>query len=189
MTRINLLPWREARREADRKRFLLVLGGVVLLSAGSIVLGDRYINHAIERQAARNAYLGQQISALEERAGQLDELKSRRAQLIERMQVIQSLQGQRSGTAQIFEQLARTLPDEVYFTDLQWRDRRLVISGMAASNQGVAELLRNLDATDVLGVPRLTEIKAAGDGSGSDAASLFSLTVPQAEKRLMVPGP
>lgn len=189
MTRINLLPWREARREAGRRRFLLALGGVVLLSAGSIVLGDRYINHAIERQAARNAYLGQQISALEEREGQLDELKSRRAQLIERMQIIQGLQGQRSGTAQIFDQLARALPDEVYFTDLRWRDRRLVISGMAVSNQSVAELLRNLDAADVFGVPSLTEIKASGDGSGNDAASLFSLTVPQAEKRPVVPGP
>lgn len=181
MTRINLLPWREARREAGRRRFLLVLGGVVLLSAGSIVLRDRYINHAIERQAARNAYVVQQISALEERVGQLNELKSRRAQLVERMRIIQGLQGQRSGAAQVFDQLARTLPDEVYFTDLQWRDRTLVINGVAASNQHVSELLRNLDAAEVFDAPSLTEIKVAGDGSGKHAASLFRLSVRQTE--------
>ena len=34
MARINLLPWREERREERRKRFLLVLTGVVVGSVG-----------------------------------------------------------------------------------------------------------------------------------------------------------
>jgi hypothetical protein len=77
MARINLLPWREELREERRKRFLLALVGVLLCSVGGVLIADQLISGAIDRQAARNAYIGKQIAVVDERIAQISDLKAR----------------------------------------------------------------------------------------------------------------
>lgn len=79
MAKINLLPWREERREQLRKEFLAVLGGVAALAV--IVVGlSLYIYDArIDRQQARNAYLQQHIDELNKQVEEIRELKEKRA--------------------------------------------------------------------------------------------------------------
>ncbi len=50
MARINLLPWREQLREERRKQFLVILGGIFVLSCGAVFLGDQYLSGEIARQ-------------------------------------------------------------------------------------------------------------------------------------------
>lgn len=54
MARINLLPWREELREQRKQQFLVILGGVLLVSGALVFLGGQYLNTAIEHQGARN---------------------------------------------------------------------------------------------------------------------------------------
>ncbi|WP_445180073.1 PilN domain-containing protein [Pseudomonas sp. McL0111] len=183
MARINLLPWREERREERRKRFLLILTGVVVGSVGAVFIADQIISAAIERQAARNAYIGKQIAVVDERIKQISELKSRRQQLVERMRIIQDLQGNRQISGRIFDQLARTLPDGVYFTSVKMAGKTISISGAAESNNRVSELMRNLDASDWFDAPSLNEVKATTAGQ-VDQANVFQLTVRQTQPPL-----
>jgi type IV pilus assembly protein PilN len=180
MARINLLPWREERREERRKRFLLALTGVLVGSVGAVFIADQIISAAIERQVARNDYIGKQIAVVDERIKQISELKARRQQLVERMRIIQDLQGNRQISGRIFDQLARTLPDGVYFTDVKMAGKTLSISGAAESNNRVSELMRNLDASDWFDAPSLNEVKATTAGQ-VDQASTFELTVRQTQ--------
>ena len=180
MARINLLPWREERREERRKRFLLILIGVFVGSVGAVFIADQIFSTAIERQAARNAYIGKQIAVVDERIKQISELKARRQQLVERMRIIQDLQGNRQISGRIFDQLARTLPDGVYFTSVKLVGKTLSISGAAESNNRVSELMRNLDASDWFDAPSLNEVKATTAGQ-VDQANVFQLTVRQTQ--------
>ncbi|WP_440973841.1 PilN domain-containing protein [Pseudomonas koreensis] len=180
MARINLLPWREERREERRKRFLLILIGVFVGSVGAVFIADQIISTAIEQQAARNAYIGKQIAVVDERIKQISELKARRQQLVERMRIIQDLQGNRQISGRIFDQLARTLPDGVYFTSVKLVGKTLSISGAAESNNRVSELMRNLDASDWFDAPSLNEVKATTAGQ-VDQANVFQLTVRQTQ--------
>ena len=180
MARINLLPWREERREERRKRFLLALTGVVVGSIGAVFIADQIISAAIARQAARNDYIGKQIAVVDERIKQISELKARRQQLVERMRIIQDLQGNRQISGRIFDQLARTLPDGVYFTSVKLAGKTLSISGAAESNNRVSELMRNLDASDWFDAPSLNEVKATTAGQ-VDQANVFQLTVRQTQ--------
>ncbi|MFJ2537924.1 MULTISPECIES: PilN domain-containing protein [unclassified Pseudomonas] len=180
MARINLLPWREERREAQRKRFLLVLTGVLVGSVGAVFIADQIINTAIARQAARNDYIGKQIAVVDERIKQISELKAHRQQLLERMNIIQDLQGNRQVIGRIFDQLARTLPDGVYFTDVKMAGKTLSISGAAESNNRVSELMRNLEASDWFEAPSLNEVKAAS-ADQVEQANVFQLTVRQTQ--------
>ncbi|RON17651.1 pilus assembly protein PilN [Pseudomonas brassicacearum] len=180
MARINLLPWREERREERRKRFLLALVGVLLCSVGGVLVADQLISGAIDRQAARNAYIGKQIAVVDERIAQISDLKARRQQLVERMRIIQDLQGNRPISGRIFDQLARTLPDGVYFTEVKMVGKTLSITGAAESNNRVSDLMRNLDASDWFDAPSLTEVKATTAGQ-LDQANVFQLTVRQTQ--------
>ncbi|WP_263215636.1 PilN domain-containing protein [Pseudomonas atacamensis] len=184
MARINLLPWREERREERRKRFLLVLIGVLAGSIGAVLIADQIITAAIERQMARNDYIGKQIAVVDERIKQISELKARRQQLVERMRIIQDLQGNRQISGRIFDQLARTLPDGVYFTDVKMAGKTLSISGAAESNNRVSELMRNLDASDWFDAPSLNEVKATS-ADQVEHANVFQLTVRQTQPKVV----
>ncbi len=160
MARINLLPWREELREERKKRFLTVLVGVLVLSVSILFLIDRYVSNAIEHQMARNAYLQTQIAQLDIRIKEISDLKARRKQLLERMKIIQDLQGNRPVTGRVFDQLARTLPDGVYYSQVKMTSKLIAISGAAESNNRVSDLMRNLEASEWLEAPSLTEVKA-----------------------------
>ncbi|MFW0758192.1 PilN domain-containing protein [Pseudomonas sp. H11T01] len=180
MARINLLPWREELREERRKRFLMALAGVLVIAVGVVLVADQYISGEIDRQTARNNYVSQQIALVDERIKQIGDLKTRRQQLVERMRIIQDLQGNRPVSGRIFDQLARTLPDGVYFTEVKMAGKTLSITGAAASNNRVSDLMRNLDASDWFDAPSLTEVKANTTGA-LDQANVFRLTVRQTQ--------
>lgn len=176
MARINLLPWRAALREKRRRRFLIVLGTLSVAAAGGLLAIDRLIDKAVERQLARNDLIRSATVQLDGRAAQIDQLKVRREQLLERMQTIETLQGNRSDSGIIFEQLVRSLPDGVYFTDVKMTDRTIVITGVAQSSNLVAQLMRNLDASHWLETPALIDVKAGPVQPGGHDR-LFQMTV------------
>lgn len=185
MARINLLPWREQLREERKQRFLVTLFGVFIVAAGAIFLGDQYLNGAIEQQSARNQFISKEIAVLDARIKEISELKTRRQQLLERMKIIQDLQGNRPIIGRVFDQLVRTLPDGVHFTGVKMTGKNIAIVGAAESNNRVSNLMRNLDSSEWLTAPNLTEVKAVTAGA-VDQANVFQLTVQQTQPEVDV---
>jgi type IV pilus assembly protein PilN len=175
MARINLLPWREERRQELKKEFLTILGLVLALGVGLVLLADRVVNGQIEYQEARNQYLSDNITELDKKVAEIRELQKKRNQLIERMRVIQELQGNRPIIVRILDQLVRTVPDGVFYTSLKTSDKQISIEGIAESNNRVSSLMRRLDASDWLADPNLDLVRAAPQYG--DSATTFKLTV------------
>lgn len=175
MARINLLPWRDARREELKKQYLTILGIVVIAAAGLIFLADRIVNSQIENQQARNNYLTQNIRELDKQVEEIKDLQRRRNQLIDRMRVIQELQGNRPIIVRVLDQLVRTVPDGVFYTNVTARGQQLNIQGVAESNNRVSSLMRRLDASDWLKDPNLDAVRAAPNFG--DQANTFDLKV------------
>lgn len=180
MARINLLPWREQLREERKQRFLVNLAGVFVVAAGAIFLSDQYLSGAIEQQSARNQFISKEIAVLDARIKEISELKTRRQQLLERMKIIQDLQGNRPIIGRVFDQLVRTLPDGVHFTGVKMTAKNIAIVGAAESNNRVSNLMRNLDSSEWLTAPNLTEVKSVTAGA-VDQANVFQLTVQQTQ--------
>ncbi|HIQ51698.1 MAG TPA: pilus assembly protein PilN [Pseudomonas pachastrellae] len=182
MARINLLPWREQLREERKKEFLTILALVVLFAGALVFLGDRYINGRIDHQNERNAFLKKEITLLDARIKEIEELQTRRAQLLDRMKIIEDLQGKRPIIVRVFDELARTLPDGVYFSELAMKGAELSVKGGAESNSRVSNLMRQMDGSDWLTAPNLTAVKAVTSGA-LDQANVFELTVKQTAPR------
>ena len=94
MASINLLPWREARREERKKQFLVSLGATLAGAAVSLLFWDLTVNSQIDQQQSRNQYLSNRIALLDEEVAEIRDLQRKRTQLIERMQSDSSPSGQ-----------------------------------------------------------------------------------------------
>ncbi|MFN2287474.1 MAG: PilN domain-containing protein [Chromatocurvus sp.] len=175
MAHINLLPWREARREELKRQFLSILALVAVAAIMLIVLADRVVNGQIDDQKARNDYLSQNIKVLDAKVAEIKDLQRKRNQLIDRMRVIQELQGNRPVIVRVLDQLVRTIPDGVFYTRVQALDKTLSITGVAESNNRVSSLMRRLDASDWLQAPNLDAVRAAT--IYGDQAATFDLKV------------
>jgi type IV pilus assembly protein PilN len=175
MAQINLLPWREERRQELKKEFFITTFLVFALGLGLVLLGDRIVNNQIETQKARNDYLSQHIKELDKMVKEIKDLKKRRNQLIDRMRVIQELQGNRPIIVRVLDQLVRTVPDGVFYTKLTTRKKKITIDGIAESNNRVSSLMRQLDGSDWLANPNLDKVDAAP--KFGDQANRFKLTV------------
>lgn len=175
MAKINLLPWREARREELKRAYLTILGLVAAVAVVSLVLADRYVNSQIDGQKARNDYLSQNIRELDKQVEEIRDLQRKRNQLIDRMRVIQELQGNRPIIVRVLDQLVRTVPDGVFYTSVGARGNELSIDGVAESNNRVSSLMRRLDASDWLKNPNLDAVRAAP--LYGDQANTFDLSV------------
>ncbi|MGV8841769.1 MAG: PilN domain-containing protein [Pseudomonas sp.] len=181
MARINLLPWREELREERKQRFLVALATVLVVAVGAIFMGNQYLNGAIEEQRTRNDYIRKEIAILDARIKEIRELKTRRQQLLERMKIIQDLQGNRPISGRIFDQLAQTLPDGVYFKTVKMLGKSISIEGAAESNNRVSNLMRNLDASPWMTSSTLNQVKANSTADTRDQSNVFQLTVQQTE--------
>jgi len=180
MARINLLPWREQLREERKQRFLVAMVAFIGLGAGLVFLAAQYLNTQIENQMARNEFVRKEIAVLDARIKEISELKTKKEQLLERMKIIQDLQGNRPVIGRVFDQLVRTLPDGVYFSSVKMAGKAITIAGAAESNNRVSNLMRNLDASEWLEAPNLSEVKAVTAGA-VDQANVFLLTVQQTQ--------
>lgn len=180
MARINLLPWREERRQELKKEFLVVLGGVAVMAVALIILGDLLVSGAISGQQGRNGYLQKNIDELNLQVKEIKELEKKKQELLDRMKVIQELQGNRPVIVRIFDEMVRTLPDGVFFNDLERVEQVVSLKGIAESNNRISSLMRNLDKSEWFGDPNLTSVDANPDygDQASDFGLSFKITTP-----------
>lgn len=175
MANINLLPWREEIREQKKREFYLVSAFVALVAIALLLVADFVISGQIDAQKRRNSYIANEITVLNAQVAEIRDLQKRRSQLLDRMRVIQELQGNRPIIVRVMDQLVRTIPDGVYYTSLNSRDGIINIRGVAESNNRVSSLMRNLDASAWFSSPNLDSVRAAAEFGPQ--ATTFNLSV------------
>lgn len=175
MTKINLLPWREERRQELKRQFFVILFGVALIGAGCVYLVEMSVQNQIENQRNRNDFVASETKKLDAKIKEIEELKKKRERLVERMNVIQDLQGNRPVIVHVFDQLAKTVPDGVFYRSVTSAEGILTIEGLAEANNRVSNLMRNLSSSPMFAEPSLSTVKTE-EREGEDW-SLFALTV------------
>lgn len=180
MANINLLPWREWERERRKREFLINLAGVALFGVLVVFAWGQQLNGSLTYQQGRNQFLQERIAVLDSKIVEIANLREERAELLDRMRVIQELQGNRPVIVRIFDELVQTLPSGVHFSELEMQATTVSISGTAESNNRISALMRNLDGSDWFASPVLKTIKEETANSVyGKGASVFDLTVTQ----------
>ncbi|WP_179998862.1 PilN domain-containing protein [Acinetobacter sp. YH12239] len=147
MAKINLLPWREELREQRKKQFVYICIAVVLLAILSVLAAWFFLNHKLQDQEQANQLIVSTNQSLDVQLKSLEGLQERRNAVIERMKLIQGLEGQRPVTVRLVDELVRVVPETVYLTKFTRTGNKFTIEGKAESPNAVAELLRGLEAS------------------------------------------
>ena len=103
MIRINLLPWREARRKAHNLQFYILMGMVAGLAASIVLLVHGYYATRISTQTERNTFLKDENTKLDKEIEEIKKLKEEIQALLSRKQVIETLQADRAQTVYLLE--------------------------------------------------------------------------------------
>ncbi|MCQ9379708.1 PilN domain-containing protein [Methyloversatilis sp. XJ19-49] len=161
MIRINLLPHREEKRKARRQQFVAFSGATLLFGALIVGLVNGVINGYVSAQDEKNAFLKTEIAVLDKSIDEIKRLREQTDALIQRKQVIESLQGNRSEAVGLFNELAKNVPEGVYIRKVSQQGGKINLIGYAQSNARVSSLMRNLESSPLLERPTLVEIKGA----------------------------
>jgi type IV pilus assembly protein PilN len=182
MAHINLLPWREERRQERQKQFFILLGMGFVFSCAILYSAIAYSDRLISIQNGRNAFLNNEIRLLDIKIKEISKLEQEKEKLLARMQVIQDLQESRPKVVKVFDSIVKTVPDGIHLDLLEREGETLKISGKAQSNARVSVYMRNLDKDAEFNESRLEVIERTS--TSDDADRKFNLTVTESKPKI-----
>lgn len=160
MVRINLLPHRQVKRAERQRQFGIMALGTVVLASALVFMGWSVINARKEAQDDRNRRLDEAIVKLDSEIKDIKALKDQINSVLERKQIVENLQTNRSQAVVVLDEIARQLPEGVFVRSIRQQGSAIEIQGSADTNARVATLVRNLTASTWMESPNLVEIKA-----------------------------
>lgn len=172
MMHINLLPWRERLREVRRREFLTIMMGFVIIAGGLVFLVDRYFNGEITMQQARNVFVRAEITLLDAQVAEINQLGQQKEDIRARMNVITDLQGTRPVIVRIFDEMVWTLPNGIFYEQVQRIEDVIAVEGIAESSARITELMRNLDDSEWFKATDLSEFSVVESAETSMSASI-----------------
>lgn len=161
MILINLLPHREEKRKRRETAFYVGIG--MSFVGGLLVVGAIYLllEQMTASQRQRNDFLKTEITKLDEQIKDIATLRDEIEALRARQRAVEDLQSDRNTPVHLLNELARFTPEGIYLQGIRQTQKSVVVNGIAASNERVSELLRNLGRAEWLENPDLVEIKVA----------------------------
>ncbi|QEP43154.1 pilus assembly protein PilN [Ectothiorhodospiraceae bacterium BW-2] len=177
MARINLLPWRERLRQQRKKEFYTVVAVAMALMAGVVFGAHLVVQSHIDFQLQKNSRLQQEIAIFDGMITKINELQKAKENLIQQMDIIESLQIHRPEVVHLFDELVVSIPEGLYLTSLKQGAGTLTLEGIAQSNARVSAFMRSLDSSEWFADPNLQVIRA--NTRGVDRTRQFVIVVKQ----------
>ncbi|MCK5897323.1 MAG: PilN domain-containing protein [Cocleimonas sp.] len=147
MSGLNLLPWREEARKKSQQTFIMSVAATVAVGALSVFGTYSYYEGEINYQNERNTYIKNETKRLEKSIKALKKLDATKKALMERIEIIESLQFARPGIVHLFDEMVNALPKGLFLTKLEQSDGTVKIEGKAESNTRVSSYMKRLNAS------------------------------------------
>src|SRR5262245_62406749 len=154
MIRINLLAVeRERAKQKTAAAFgttaqKLTVGCSLILILAGLFIGWRY--WALGRQSVQ---LDNEIAAAQQETTrlhsvilQVQQFEQRKAQLQQRVVLIEQLRKGQTGPVHMLDEISRALPPMLWLTELRQADNAVVIDGRCTAINGLSEFVGNLEA-------------------------------------------
>jgi type IV pilus assembly protein PilN len=154
MIRINLLA---AERDRAKKKAVtlgtvgqkLTIGCSLILVLGGLAIGWRYwtVNHDSKELDNEIAAAQQETTRLHSVIEQVQQFEQRKAQLQQRVVLIEQLRKGQTGPVHMLDQISRALPPMLWLTEVKQTGAEIVIEGKCTSPIGVSDFVANLEAS------------------------------------------
>ena len=154
MIRINLLA---VERDRNKKKAVtlgttgqkLTVGCSLIVILAVLFMGWRYwtIGHESTQLDAEIAAAQQETIRLHSVIQQVQEFEQRKAQLQQRVVLIEQLRKGQTGPVHMLDQISRALPSMLWLTELKQVGPDVLIDGRCTTLTGLSEFVSNLEAS------------------------------------------
>lgn len=156
--RINLLPYRPARRLAKVNRLFMIWGVVGVVGIGMAFLVNLQVEaHIAERTAQKIAH-EEHLKKLDQQLGEIAEIKAKRDLVRQRLELIAQLSRSRDLTLRVLDSVSQRIPEKAWLTRLMTKQSSLELTGRAQSNALVADFMSALERSPHLNHVDLTRV-------------------------------
>ena len=159
--KFNLQPWREQRREEQRKSFLYATVGIIAICAAALGADYWLQTNYLEQQQAAISRLESDIAKLATAKKEVERLRKLNEQVNQQIEVIQALQAERGFVTEMLDYVAQNTPETVFLDSIDYKAGKVIVTGVASSDGGVAQFIRNMDKFQYFSKVALDNIKAA----------------------------
>ena len=153
MIRINLLA--VERTAARRATTLIPAAQRVTVGACLILLGTalgvgwwfwslRQASHQLDADIARAEVETQQLRSV---LTQVQKFEARRAQLQQRVTLIEQLRRGQTGPVHVLDEISKAVPDRLWLTEMSQKGADITLAGMTTSLTGVSDFVANLESS------------------------------------------
>ncbi|MBI5286028.1 MAG: PilN domain-containing protein [Deltaproteobacteria bacterium] len=145
MIRINLLPVRlERKKETVRQQVSIAILSTVFLA---VVLGGLHLAKVVEIKRLKTEIdsLNQEFARLKKEIGELTRIKNDKKVLEEKLNIVRQLEQNKTGPMRMLEEITRAIPEKAWIETLKDSDTATVITGVALSEEVIAEFMRGME--------------------------------------------
>ncbi len=150
MIRVNLLPVREARRQAGIRQQAMILGvsaGVGLLVCIWLQVSLASKQSAQQRQiAAAKA----ELKELDATRTQVERFRKEREEIERKLKVIADLEKNRTGPVRVMDEIATRIPKRMWLTEFSMNAGVLKLEGVSLDAEIVAAFLTSLEESPLI---------------------------------------
>jgi type IV pilus assembly protein PilN len=155
MIKINLLPFRAAKKRENVKRQVTVYFGVVVI----LLLGMTYFFFHLNSQLAalqdQHQKLKQELDGYEKTLARITELEKKSKEIKTKLDVIKDLEKKKTGPIRLLDEIAMAVPKEkLWLTSMSETAGVLKLTGTAMDNETVALFMTNLEKS-----PHITSVE------------------------------
>ncbi len=168
MKQINLIAWREQRREQRKQEFFISWATALVITLLLIGISHFILANAISNQSRVNKIYEREINQLNKQLGDIDQVRTQQQIITERINVIDKLQANRSQTVYIFNDIVKTIPKGIYLTSIKRIDDTIQLIGKAESNAHISTFMRSLETLSWASQALLSQIQT------NSAANVYS---------------
>ena len=160
MIRINLLPYRAARKKENIRYQVNVFIMSVVFVGLLIFWGNAYLKGQVDDLNQEIKSTREQVAKYQQINKEIDGIKKNLAVLEKKIQVIESLESDRKAPVQNLDALYQIVVEKrMWYTQVEERGGSFKVSGIAVDNQTVADYMTRIERSDRFQAVRLAAIK------------------------------
>jgi type IV pilus assembly protein PilN len=160
MIRINLLPYRAARKKENIRIQVNVFLGSVFIVILLVVWANAFLGGKIEDLNSEITSTREQVAKYKKINQEIAEIKKKLEVLDRKIKVIESLQAGRKAQVQNLDSLYQLLVEKrMWYNQIEERGDRFSLKGIALDNHTVADFMTRVEKSDRFQNVRLSTIR------------------------------
>ena len=183
---INLVNWRDVRRKEGSKKYIRLNVYISLFICSILVITGSIYNSNYNKQYEKNAYLKKEISNLDIKLKTITASENEIKELSSRMNIINSLQSNRSEVVMLLDEIAKTTPKEITLSRLKREGANIKIEGKSISQLDISLYLNKLKVSDFFDDTMLEQVIADKTVNGFERSNFFIQAVEHDKKSSLI---